>query len=410
MQSKKVISVAVLGGGFGGLRCALDIKRRGGKQVKVTLIDQSPYHTYYPYLYEIPAAPENVSRRGLESLVYFSLAEICAARGIEFLPATVQAIQPRNQQIILARQSAITYDYLVVALGSIANDFGIPGIAEYAISFRGAESAFEIRERLHRLAQGKHRPGRIIVGGAGATGVEVIAELAQHAQRLCRRHHRGQSCYSFTLVEALPQILSGLNPSVAEIIVRRLTGMGVKIMNGCAVTEVKAQTAVVTGSGDKQELPFELFIWTAGSKPSPVVAAAVDLPHDHKGKLEGDEFLRVKDHNTIFALGDAVLFSPNDAAGRGLPELAQVAIAQGKIVAKNILHTMAHEPLQPFVAPPLRYVVPVGGSYAIAQLKHARLAGWLAHAGKGLVYFVYLTSIISFPAAGRRWLRAMRLF
>ena len=334
--------VVVLGCGFGGVEVARILRARS-KELEIVMIDRKTrfdYQPAYPELLSGKVTPGAISRdlttfaRQLHA--EFILAEVL---GVDFAAKTVKlkmnipsaastTTRPRNE----AEVQAISYDFLVLAIGAEQTFFNIPGAAEHSCLINTLSAALETRKALDDLDHS--RESTIPVIGAGLTGVEVAGELLDYF----RARNAGARIY---LVEMMPRILPAFpREKIADYVNTFLTTRGVTILTGTAVQNVSDREITFK---DGRALPYDLLIWTAGIKPTSLLDR-LDLPKV-KGWVQADSYLRVKGMSEVFAVGDSVYFEHNGLrSGQNVEEAEE----QGKAAAKNILRTLDGTALQEY--------------------------------------------------------------
>jgi len=187
-----MIKILILGGGFGGIRVALNLEEKIGSEAKITLIDKNSYHLFVPALYEVASAygvQKDPFAVRLKKTICVPYSDIFENKNINFMQAEVSAIDPDNKKIVTEGGEILDYDYLVIALGGQVADYGVPGVKEYAFQFKDLEDALllnrKVDELIKEVAAGiRIRPIKVAVVGAGFTGIEVAAEFACYIKKL----------------------------------------------------------------------------------------------------------------------------------------------------------------------------------------------------------------------------------
>lgn len=419
-------SVVVLGAGFGGLRAAMDIAE-GLRRLKfsdtydVVLIDRNDCHVYVPLLYKVAASGDPK----FDLKCTYDITALVADLPIRFIAAEVTGMDMRNGDISFKRNGAagvvekMHADYLVIALGSETNFFGIPGMQEHALQLKTLESAVAIRTAIERaFEQGKDggKEIKIIAGGAGPNGIELAAEIRQWANREQKQNPKLR--VSVSIVEALPGVLNGLDPRAATIAVRRMTKLHIPIVLNAKISDVAANELSITGAdGAIQKIPFDIFIWTGGVK-TPDILTQAPIVKDQRNRplaksdmamacIEGTPNLEIAP--MIYGIGDSVCFiSPK--TGKPAPAVAHVAILEGRIAARNILEEIKHAELpghaprtESYIPGDYPYVVIAGEGWAVAKLGPFIFTGWFGWAFEQLVELYYLLSIMPFLRAWAAW-------
>ena len=406
MQHKN--HIIVVGAGFGGITTALMLAKKIHRvpDYDIILIDRNEYQLYTPALYEIAAVPHREADViALKSIAAIPIARIVARRPVRFIQNHLSAIDRERREIIFHDGSRLPWRFLVLALGSETSYFNIPGLAQHGHPLKKFEDAIRIRNAIEsRLAS--TTPARIVVGGAGPSGVELIAELANF---ICMVQKdlpgRARICqHQLTLIEAGPHILNGFAPSTVTRAMRRLTTLGIEIRTNTAIAKVDPEKICTK---NRMCIAYDLLIWTGGVTGLPI-CQPLALPLTPKGNCMVDEYLRVE--NNIFVVGDAAGFY--DAHTKQLvPWNVPAAESEGRLVAKNIFRAISGRALRPFhPARSYPFVLAIGEKYAIADLVFFRFWGFLGWIAKLLVELRYLFFILPYKDALRVWHRKVILY
>jgi NADH dehydrogenase len=351
----------IVGGGAGGLvlatRLGHSLARRG--RADVTLVDCALVHVWKPLLHEVAAGTLRVDTDGLD---YFAHAR---AHGFAFELGRMRGLDRARREIVLepvtdAHGAEIVpgrrlgYDTLVIAVGSVLNDFGVPGVREHCLYLDSPSEA----ERIHQQVFGRFLRGhaeaasssgrrlRFAIVGAGATGVEFAAELRHAARQLAGFGLRGfhpDRDIEVHLIEAAPSVLPALPERLQNATERALRDLGVEIHTSEQVEKVTAE-GVQTKSGF---LPADLIVWTAGVKGPPWLAE-LGLAVNRLGQLEVDETLKVPGDDHIFALGDCAA-CPQPGSERPVPPRAQAAHQQAYRLARSLARRLEGKEPLPFI-------------------------------------------------------------
>ncbi len=383
-------NIVIVGGGAGGLELASQLGRTLGRG-KVTLVDSRLTHIWKPSLHEVAAGTLDLHQEGLSyqmlahdngfTFVYGALSALDAANH----SLTVAAVRGADGAIILPERS-LSYASLVVAVGSTSNYFGVPGAREHTISLNAAEDAERFRLLLlTQLAQADLRKAGGAVGqvdvviiGAGATGVELAAELREATGVYAAygfQHLQPATDVRITLLEGAPRILAPLTEQVSQAAHKLLEERGIKVVTDCRVTAIEADRV-----RDKAgvEYPASLCVWAAGIR-APEFLSQLGLPLNKGGQIEVDGQLRVKGMADIFALGDCA--ASVDAAGKQVPPRAQAAHQQADYLRKQFVRLARGKGLQ--AAP---YAYRDYGS--LVSFGHRNTVGSLMGSLRGLNFFV----------------------
>lgn len=404
-------TVLILGAGFAGVRAALDLGRayRRDSTVRLILISAESYHEYHACFYEIATAERLDAPAGdLRATSCVILEELFAGLPVEPVVARIREIEPRKK-IVSTERGAFVYDALIVGLGSTTNYYGIPGLERQGLPLKSLRDALAIRGRVEQLIRGAS-PGQaeIVIGGGGFTGCELAGELINFGKRVSVKAHGHARAVRLTIIEAGQQLLPGMPLRLADIVRNRLTSLGVSICLGARLQRVNQRSLEVSLRGEVRTMPFDALIWTGGITGSPVVASAGWQTND-RGQVIVNAQLGVPGFPGVFVVGDSACVS-NPVTRKPLPAVAPVAIAEGRLAAANVQrYLLGQLPLsyKPYHA---GFIIPVSGKFAIAELRHVRLVGFLGWILRRLVDLRYFASILPFWRALALWWRGTVLY
>jgi NADH dehydrogenase len=266
----------------------------------------------------------------------------------------------------------IAYDHVVIAPGSVTNDYGIPGVKEHALVVKWLEDGRAVRHRIlstfedAALVPDAARRRELLsfaIVGAGPVGVELAAsmrDLMDHTLRGIYPDVDVRNEPTITLIDGADRVVPAMDPRLSAIAQRRLEQLRVRIMLRTLVSVVGERSL---RTRDGMTLPANTVIWAGGVKTNPIVAAT-DLPHAKDGRLIVDTAFRVDGRHDVLALGDAAHF---EQAGKPLPMLAQVAVLEAPAAAANIARLVRGEPPQPYVYRRKGDLVALGRTSAAAE-------------------------------------------
>ena len=355
----------VIGAGFGGLACAK--KLRKSDSYSVTLIDRNPYQLFSPLLYQVATAslPEDD--------IAFPVRT--AYQAVQFVRAEVTNIDATIKELTLSNGKTISYDDLILAVGSEGTTFGIPGVAEHAFQMKSVSDAREIRHSLLSAYESVEdgllplESLNVVIVGGGPTGVELAGAVKELQHEIHREFEHIAPKATVTLVEAGPRLLPTFHPHSSKYTLKTLTKMGVHVQVDAAVVEATPRSLRLK---DGSEIVAGTRIWAAG-----VVAP----PHwkflgetDRGNRIKVNSHLQISD--SIWIVGD-VASSP-DSDGRPLPMVAPVAIQQGKFIAKQIKRISLNKQLEHFKYLDKGSMATIGRNKAVVQVRWFKLAGPLA--------------------------------
>jgi NADH:quinone reductase (non-electrogenic) len=385
------LRIVIAGAGYAGLHAA----QRSGRwlekhdEVEMTLVDRNDYHQLITELPRVATGTREVS--GVEVDLDKVLSD-----PVRFVRATITGFDVAERGLV-TDAGHLPYDYLVLALGSRPNDFGIPGLAErvlYPYSPEEAQRVWDaVNESVRQAAAAdeaaeQQRLLTIVIGGGGATGVELAAAFAEELPRLAKESGAPSELARVILVEAGHTILAGSSPGLIAKATKILHDLHVDVRTNTAVAE-----AVPQGFRMKNGMVIEggVFIWAGGVK-APELVRGSGLPVGYNGRIKVDEYLRVVDHSNIFVAGD--LASVVDAeTGRALPVLAQIALQEGASFASNLRATIEGSPLMPFKFRDKGFVISMGDRSGVADVAGVTLGGRLALALKDAIEWEYRESV-----------------
>ncbi len=425
MDNKKIV---ILGAGFGGLKAAQVINkgiRKLGLEEKyeISLIDRNSYHTYYPTLYEIATTSKNLANQlDLKKIVTVPLADIFKDSPINVIQNKVTELDLIGGDIHSETGEKYGFDYLVLALGTEANYFDIPGLKENSLTLKTFMDAIQIRDSVWNLIEGAPKGGQfnIIIGGGGSTGVELAGELKSW---LCQLSDDKTSLCNVNLqiVQATPTVLPGFHPRIINKVTKRLNSIGIEIIAGEGITKVdKSKISLSSG----RLLPYDILIWTGGVKASSLMGT-LPLKKEARGRAEvaGNMFCLPQTPDLelsgkIYAIGDSVCIY-DTITKKPIQQVAEAAIEQGKIAAHNILEDikfaehLSDKPRHKIFIPrhEYPYVIPVGGKYVVAKIGPIIISGFSGWILKGLIELYYLIlNVLPIRKALPIWLHGLRIF
>lgn len=372
-MSKRIV---ILGAGFAGLQATFHLERsfRQREDVEIVLVSEHNYFMFTPLL------PQVVSSYLDPRHIVQPVRDIRGSRRFRFVRDPVAAIDVARREITLA-SGPLRYDDLVLALGSRSEFFGIPGAAENTAQLKSLEDAVVLRERIldlcehadHTLdpAERKRLLTFVIVGG-GYTGVELMGEIWDFLFGYIARRYRGIAAAEIRLIllEAAPEILAGVHPSLARHAQRRLRKQGVEIRTGARVTRLTGGAVEI---GGKETISAETVIWTAGVRAHRLIEA-LPGPHDRAGRAVVNEYLQLEGHPEVFVAGD----SGAAVSARDAPRVAPVAMEHGRIAAHNIAALERGAPLESYKYVSQGTLIALGMNYAVVDLLGVKFSGYLA--------------------------------
>ncbi|MDO8261113.1 MAG: FAD-dependent oxidoreductase, partial [Candidatus Magasanikbacteria bacterium] len=335
--------ILVLGGGFAGVRVALDLAKKDLVNTKITIVSRDYFHEYHPDLYEVASAflPETGTKaqkklryQHLRGTVTVPLNSIFQNKNVEVIQDSVKEINLKEKLVLLERNEKIRYDFLVIALGSTTNFFGNKKLEEKSLPLKSVTDALNIRDNIDELFLEKKRNEEIniVVGGGGFSGCELAGEMIRYVRELAVLHNHPKDKAKITIVESCPNLLNGAQKWAQDKAFERLQKLGVHVSLGNKIVDIEKNNIILE---DGKKLQYDILVWTAGIKANPVVETINGVKLEKNVCLAIDKFSRIIGSENVFAIGDNS-YCYDYLHSCIVPPTAQLAIAQGKSVAVNI--------------------------------------------------------------------------
>lgn len=399
-MDKKII---IAGGSFAGLSVALELCKFKNP---LTLITNNPNHTFYADLYRMATHPIN-NLKSLDDCIKSNLTMpldiILEGKGVDLVADTIQKIDLITKELELEKLGNIKFDYLVLALGAKSNYYNIEGAKNFSTPFKSILDALKIREDIEKLILKKEQI-RIVISGGGFTGVELAGALAEYIKKLKLRLKKDPKV-EISILEASARILLGMPAWCNEEANKKLRSLNIKLLLNHQVFEVLKDYVICK---DQTKVSFDYLIWTTG-----IVGVlekenikGITLSKNNKIKVKQD--LSIEGYPNIFCLGDLSEFEDKEK-NILVPSTAWAAIAQGKIVAKNISRRFESKPTLEYNPQKPVFVVPIGEYYGLSNafdLKIIGISGWIL---KRVVALKYFLSVLPFFKALNFWWKEVRI-
>lgn len=380
--------IVVVGGGFAGLNF---IKQIDKKRFDVTLIDRNNYHSFPPLFYQIASAGLDA---GSISFPFRREMRRGKVKGARYNMGNVEFINVK-EKIVTTQFETLKYDKLVIAAGTTNNFFGMPDLLKKVYTLKSASEALRCRnailDRLERASLCKDAAERkkllsFVVIGGGPTGVEIAGAIGEMKRYILDREYPNipKEDLSIILVEGTDRLLRAMTETASREVLEYLGHLMVDVK--LEKTMASYEDDIVKFS-DGEELYSEMVIWTAGVTGEPLEIFGTDVKRGPGNRFIVDEYNRVEGMDDVYALGDISLMM-SSAYPKGHPQLAQVAIQQAKLLAKQL---NKGEFKQSFKYVDKGSMATVGRNRAVADLKHIHLYGrpaWLTW------MFIHLISIL----------------
>ena len=353
--------IVIVGGGAGGLELATKLGNSLGKrkQAEITLVDKSPTHVWKPLLHQIAAGTSGMLEHELEYLAQahwhhfrFLLGQMVGLDRAQKTISLAPVLDDRELEISAGR--TVHYDTLVLCVGSLANDFGTPGAKEHAIALETQYDAAKFHRRLinafiraHSRSPGASHKLDIAIIGAGATGVELAAELHYTTRQLAAYgldQVMPDRDVRLTLIEAAPRVLPALPERLSEATLTQLEKLNVQVFCGDPVVKVSIDR-VDTKSG--RQIPADLVVWAAGIKAPDFLANIDGLETARNNQLIVKPTLQTTRDDNIFAFGDCAA-CPWPEKQSNVPPRAQAAHQQSALLVDSLQRRLRGEPIKAY--------------------------------------------------------------
>lgn len=378
----KSARIVIVGGGFAGTAIALNLEKkfRRDASVHITLIDSENFFTFTPLLPEVPSGSIQPKH------IVFPLRALLKRTTVK--QAEIKRLDLADRVIVVSHcgkcaNDTVPFDHVVFALGSVSNFFGLPGIAENALTMKSLADATALHAHVidkleHADLQSDPAVRRklltFVVAGGGFAGVETLAELNDFV-RGCQRFYPNiqPGEVRMVLVHSGKRILPEVSQPLSAYALQKLRARGIEVLLETRVLDCTPHS--VRLSNDLQ-LATSTFVWAAGTAPSPMLAS-LDLPRAKNGRIDVDATMAVKGHAGIWAVGDSAAI-PDLVTGGMCPPTAQYALRQGKCLARNIHAAIHGEELEAFRFKALGLLAGLGRRSAVAEIMGLRFSGFVA--------------------------------
>ena len=368
--------VVILGAGFAGIGA---LKKLRDADVRITIVDKRDYHTFQPLLYQVATDELGPTEVG------FPIRELLHGhKNITYHQAAVKSVNLAQKQVVMDGVAPIPYDYLVLALGAVANFFHTPGADQYAFPLYTMEDAIRLKEHILKTLEAVDKNPALMddgalnfcVVGGGPTGVELAGALVELYRAELKEDYPNLPVGDgqVLLYEHSPQLLGTFAPKLESYARKALEERGVKVHTGTGVAKIgPASIDLSTGATVKTHTT----VWAAGLQANPIVSSlGVELVHG--GRIPVGPDLQVKDHPGVFAIGDIAAMT-DGKTGQVLPGLGATALQAGRHVGETIKRLLDGKQPEPFEYFNKGMMAQVGRGAAVVELPTGgRMTGHLA--------------------------------
>ncbi|MGN7359418.1 FAD-dependent oxidoreductase [Paenibacillus sp. SAF-054] len=390
--------IVLLGGGYGGVLTAKKLAKKFKKDgnVEITLIDRNPYHTLLTELHEVAA------NRTPEDAVKIELKKIFEGQKVQVVMDEIRHID-FTAQTLESRKGKYNYDYLVIGTGCKPTFFGIPGAAENSFTLWSYEDAVRLKEQIRNMfgeaaketdpAVRKNKLSFVVVG-AGFTGVELVGEMAEFRDELCKEFFIDPQEVRLVVADMAPKILPILPDKLIAKSEKRLAKMRVEVITNAKITRVDSQAVIM---GD-QRIPAHTIVWTAGVEGSELVGS-LDVQQQGRKRIVTNDKLQSVDHDNVYVVGDNIFYIP-EGEERPVPQMVENAEQAAPIIAHNIHADVTNQAKKSYKPGFHGTMVCIGSHYGVANVglpnRMFMLSGFMALFAKHFINMFYLFTVAGF--------------
>lgn len=377
MQKHKVL---VVGGGFGGVKAALELREHDN--IEVTLLSDRDDFRYYPTFY-------HTATGGLKSQSSIPLPEILDEH-VKIIIGSAVKLDRSRRQITTSNGQHLPYDTLIMSLGTVTNYFGIRGLEEYSFSIKSIEGITRFKDHLHRQLADEHKPDlRYVIVGAGPTGIELAGALPTYLRKIMHNHGIKRRAIRIELIEAAPRLLPRSHKSISRAVNRRLRKLGVHVMRNQTVQGQNADSIII----NDQPLMSRTVVWTAGVANNPFFQAN-GFTMAERGKVQVNDHLMAEPH--VYVIGDN--------AATQYSGLAQTALYDAEYVARDITASLQHKPQAAYKPKQPVSVIPVGSNWAAVEWGKFHFSGRLGWLLRSAADWIGFHDLQPWWKASEQWL------
>ncbi|EOI03048.1 pyridine nucleotide-disulfide family oxidoreductase [Enterococcus moraviensis ATCC BAA-383] len=368
--------VVILGAGYAGLR-ALHELQKGANDLKITLVDQNDYHFEATDIHEVAAGIQTSER------ITYPIKDVVKSSCTTFVQGTVEKIDSENQLVHLKDQEAISYDYLIVALGYESESFGIPGVEEFSLKMVDIPTSEKVYQHLTEQMEAYKETKdenclKIVVCGAGFTGIELLGSLHEGKKKLAEIAGVETEKIQLYCVEAVTRLLPMFSEKLGGYGIDHLKKWGVDFLVGKPIKEIKQDTVVYLDNqetNEMNELNAKTIIWTTGVSGSHVVGDSGFSAKRGRVMVQAD--LTDAEHSNVYIIGDCSAVMDKES-NRPYPTTAQISLKMGEHAGKNIKAQLKGEPTKEFTFKSLGSVASIGNSHAFGVVGKMEVKGYPA--------------------------------
>lgn len=325
-------NIVIIGAGYAGLTAAFRLQKQSSKaETTITLISKHDYHYQTTWLHRnaVGSLPAKKTK--------FTLHSLLDTERVRIVTDIVEHIDIEKKRI-QTQMGVFPYDYLIVALGSEIDPLHIPGLKNHAYSISTLAKSLQLYHRITNLLKqysqtSKSQSLHFVIGGVGFTGVELLGELTDQLPKLCQPFNIDPKKIKLTAIEHEPTVLPEFDLELGEYAMQKLEAKGVELRLGTKIKAVYQDQIKIEQSGLVEDIPADLFVWTAGVKGNHLIDLS-DIPAK-EGRVEVNCDLTAPGYPEVFVIGDVALIRKQDQTPY-LPN-ADLAVQKGRLAANNVL-------------------------------------------------------------------------
>lgn len=380
MNTKKIF---VIGGGFAGVKAALELDKRKLPDTKIILISDKPHFEYYPLFYRVLGGHTPLE-------VCIPLSSIFEDTGVEVIQDSIYRFNLKEKMFVGRSASFYSYDTLVLALGSETAYYDTPGLKELSYNVQSIHNILRLKKHLHQIfnecvrtdSNDKNCSAHIVVVGGGPTGCGIAANLALYGRSLAQRHGIDPSFITIDIIQSPSRLVPMMPEKISEKVKKHLQSLGVNIFLNRRV--MKEEVAGVFMKD--MQLDTKTLVWCAGVRPSSVYADIGGFDLDSKFRVLVDEHLQAKDWEDVYVIGD----------GASLPYsgLALTALEDADYVANYIANKQLNIHTEPYVQKARNPIVPLEPGWGVGTVKGVWIEGKMAWTVKRMMDLEFFKSIL----------------
>ncbi len=381
MSTTNKNNILIVGGGFGGVKAALDLAKDA--RFDVTVLTDNLNFRYNPTLY-------HTATGGLEAQSNIPLEIIFKDKPINLVQGRALKLDRETKTIETEDGKKYHYDTLILGLGMVTNYFGIQGLPEFSFGIKSLDEVERFKNHLHQQLSDDHKLDlNYIVVGGGPTGIELVGALPEYIRKISRAHGIKNKTVHIDLVEGGKTLVPRMPKRIGKSIARQLRRQGVKLYLGVTVAGETADSLMI---GDKA-LPSHTVVWTAGMANSPFYKAN-NFNLVERGKVGVDQYLAAEPN--VYVVGDN-----NNTQYSGM---AQTAIRDGMFVAENLKRAADGKSMLPYKPKQPVYVLPAGPNWAAVQWGKVQLFGKLGWALRSAADYLGYKDVEPWWEAAEQWI------